>query len=974
MDGPPGAGYNPRVLRSLPLSTGLGVRVPRPRSAWLALAGLLAAALLIAPLTVPRAQAPAGLLVAPDEASALAAARAAGHPVEALADRTEFSQTFANPSGTLTLNESPTPVRVRRGDGTWTPVDLTLRAAPDGTVAPAASIAGVAFSGGGASTPLARIARDGDDVALGWPGALPVPTLDGPTATYANVLPGVDLRLIAQPLGFSTLLVVRSAQAARNPAVRTVRLPLATGGVTLAATAAGELSAVDGVDTVVFGAPAASMWDASGASRAPVGVRVSPGELDLLPDAGLLDSPATRFPVSIDPYVSVTGVQQAWTKVDACFPNQTYWNGANDSDPQHFGEVKVGRSPSGYGDPCDGLTYRSLFQMDTAKVAHKTIHSATFNVFETYAPACNAESIQLWWTGRISSSTDWSNQPGWNKQLDSWSGAHGYPPGTCSARSWVVFDVTSMVSQIAGGGSADLTMGLRTPSESLCHSDSSGNNCQWKKFDSGSISSSDRPFLSIEYNTTPNTPGGLFTNGSPFLYSNGQIPCNANANYVNDATPAMHANVSDPDDTGSSQPQPLTGTFRWAGPATSGSVSDGGRTPGSGNTTLATSASVPSGKLANGDSVTWSVVANDGIVNGAASATCHLTIDTTPVTVTPGITSTDGLYPPGGSVPTTPVGTPGAFTLDPGATTDVAGFLYGLNASTPWKFVAASGTGNTAAVTIVPPVVGDNNLAVQVVGLGGNLGPVQTYDVITGHGTTGSVHLAQYHMNVTGGTTVFDTAGGGHDGRAAGTFSWVGGHTGTSGDDALHFDSSSPSGYAVTQEPVVDTRFGYTVSAWVKLDDNAALYHVLTQDGVTSEAFALEYLKGNDRWSFSVAESDATSPAIDHALSDAAPKVGVWTHLVGVFCADPSCLAPGDTAPGRLYLYVDTGSGLTLQASQPAFSSPWLSTGGLEFGRGKFNGSEANYLNGTVDEVHAYWGDPCPQPAAAPAASTCSIP
>jgi hypothetical protein len=229
-------------------------------------------------------------------------------------------------------------------------------------------------------------------------------------------------------------------------------------------------------------------------------------------------------------------------------------------------------------------------------------------------------------------------------------------------------------------------------------------------------------------------------------------------------------------------------------------------------------------------------------------------------------------------------------------------------------------------------------------------------------------------MNVTAGTTVYDTAGGGHDGLAAGSFSWVGGHSGTSGDEALHFSSSSPSGSAGTREPVVDTRYGYTVSAWVKLDDNAALYHVLTQDGVTSEAFALEYLKGGDRWSFSASESDSTSPTIDHALSDAAPRVGVWTHLVGVYCADPSCLAPGDTAPGRLLLYVDTGGGAQLQASQPVFASPWMSTGGLQMGRGKFNGAYANYLNGTIDEVHVYWADPCPQPAAPPAVSTCSVP
>ena len=406
-------GYKPGVLRSLTFAPGLGLPSRRPAPPWiLLLIVLLAAALLAAPIAFPRAQpqAPAGPLTAPDEVSALAEARTDGRPVEALSDRTEFSQTFANPSGTLTLNEGLLPERVRGANGTWTPVDLSLQPRPDGLVAPVASFADVAFSGGGTGL-LARIVKNGERVAVGWPGVLPAPILSGPTATYANVLPGVDLQLTAQPLGFSDLLIVNNAEAARNPVLRTVRLALATTGVTLRATAAGGLTAVDGVDQEVFGAPAASMWDASGASRAAVGVRVGENELDLLPDQAMLTSPATRFPVSIDPYVSVTGVQQAWTKIDACFPNQTYWNGANDSDPQHFGEVKIGRSPSGYGDPCDGLTYRSLFRFDTAGVAHKTIHSAKFNVFETYAPACNSEPLDLWWTGGIDSSTDWTHPP-----------------------------------------------------------------------------------------------------------------------------------------------------------------------------------------------------------------------------------------------------------------------------------------------------------------------------------------------------------------------------------------------------------------------------------------------------------------------------------------------------------------------------------------------------------------------------------
>lgn len=282
---------------------------------------------------------------------------------------------------------------------------------------------------------------------------------------------------------------------------------------------------------------------------------------------------------------------------------------------------------------------------------------------------------------------------------------------------------------------------LRAPNEGHCFADSShGDTCEWKRFDSGALLASQKAYLSIEYNRAPNTPPGMYTSGSPYLYPNGQVPCNANANYVNTLTPTMHAAISDPDDSGSSQSQPLAATYSWSG-GTAGSVTtpSPGRAPGSDNPTLATSASIPSGDLANGTAVDWSVVAGDGIESGPASATCHLTIDTTAQNVMPGVTSTDGLYPPRGVG--TAVGTLGNFTFDPGTATDVRGYLYGLNSSTPWKFVDATGAGSTAAVKVVPPEVGDNDLVVQIIGQGGNLGPPQHYDVVTGHGTSGSVRF-----------------------------------------------------------------------------------------------------------------------------------------------------------------------------------------------------------------------------------------
>jgi hypothetical protein len=60
--------------------------------------------------------------------------------------RSETTQTFANPDGTLTEEQHLAPVRVRRGS-TWVPVDLTLQKTPDGGVAPRAHPRGLRLSG-----------------------------------------------------------------------------------------------------------------------------------------------------------------------------------------------------------------------------------------------------------------------------------------------------------------------------------------------------------------------------------------------------------------------------------------------------------------------------------------------------------------------------------------------------------------------------------------------------------------------------------------------------------------------------------------------------------------------------------------------------------------------------------------------------------------------------------------------------------
>ncbi|MFQ6198625.1 hypothetical protein ACLMMR_30830, partial [Streptomyces sp. NPDC000405] len=157
-----------------------------------------------------------------------------GERVEVPGERTEYASTYANPDGmTFALEQSAVPVRVHGAAGGWVVPDAALEFRPDGGVAPRAAVVDLEFSAGGDGSGLVRVAKDGRSLELGWPGQLPRPALDGASAVYADVLPGVDLRMTATVEGFRELLVVKTPEAAANPVLRRIELSLKTDGLTV---------------------------------------------------------------------------------------------------------------------------------------------------------------------------------------------------------------------------------------------------------------------------------------------------------------------------------------------------------------------------------------------------------------------------------------------------------------------------------------------------------------------------------------------------------------------------------------------------------------------------------------------------------------------------------------------------------------------------------------------------------------------
>ena len=168
----------------------------------------------------PKAAAASTTLVTigPDAVSAMLAAKKQGSKVEVLDDRTDSSQTFANPDGTFSYEAYTVPQWIQKS-GTWTALDPTLRTTASGGIAPVLSQSPLTLSGGGDGA-LATMTVNGKQFSPTWPTALPKPTLSGATATYADVLSGVNLQVTATPAGgVAETLIVEDAAAAADPAL-----------------------------------------------------------------------------------------------------------------------------------------------------------------------------------------------------------------------------------------------------------------------------------------------------------------------------------------------------------------------------------------------------------------------------------------------------------------------------------------------------------------------------------------------------------------------------------------------------------------------------------------------------------------------------------------------------------------------------------------------------------------------------------
>jgi len=697
---------------------------------------------------------------------ALAQAHSTGKPVPVTSDTTPFSTLTAEPNGKLLLTDSVAPQRAKV-DGTWKPLDAALAQNTDGTWSPKLSTELLAVSGGGTG-PLATMTAGTYGLSLTLPASipsLPTPTVNGDTATYRDVLPGVSLTLTSSTTGgFAEVFQIENAAAATNPALAALTFGTkTTGGVTVAADKAGNLTARTPAGTALFTAPIPEMWDSATSSAvtasattdphtgihldkrtgepvtsspaapgaaahtARLGVAASHGALTLTPDKALVTGKNTVWPLYIDPTWSSTGGNaNNWTYTSSEYPTATHWDIPTSSDYLHVGYVNPNYDTDGYNS--NDISY---FQYNlgalSSLLSGSTIHEVDFYTDDVWSDTCTSETTDLYSTGAITTTTSANSAPAWGGLLEHQSFAYG---GTgCAAAQDVdwqsktnsnegLMDIVQSKATAGITKSTTLTLALRADDET--------NPLTWRKFDQNTAK------LTIQFDQPPNTPQPTDMSTSP------ATPCaSTQADAIGLGPVKLYTYVSTKmgsqnpleyefelwKTNGGSSSSPLY-TFGPSGSATTG------------NDSFASTAipaidfSGSGGSNWTGGSLTefsWRVQVSDGLATGGWSQPCDFYYD--PTQPGPPSFTNDAAQCSGGA----PIGTAGTSLSFP-VSYNTSGakpsaFRYQLNTSAP-ATVPANSDG-TATITITP-TERVNILTVTSVSAGGNIGVPEPCQFIVG--------------------------------------------------------------------------------------------------------------------------------------------------------------------------------------------------------------------------------------------------
>lgn len=695
-------------------------------------------------------------------AQAAEQAKASGKPVVASALTTPYEQITANPKGGYTLSESAAPSRAWK-NGAWAPLDSTLTHNADGTFSPTTSTSALRLSGGG-NGPVATLDANGQVMSLTLPVSLPAPSVSGSEATYANVIPGVDLKVTAADTGaFSDTFVIHSASAAADPRLKSlfsasVKL---SRGLTEATDSAGDITVSAGKHSV-FNAPTPYAWDsataagasttasrgsassgASGASAASalpdassaagpgkaahfvrLGVTASATSTTLSAPTSLFNEKDAAFPMYVDPWYTPSYGANGW----ASFGSSSDTSGTNrwDSTPDTAGDAFVGNT----GVSTIGVVWSAFnFQLPdtgpstTSNLVGATINSATFGIVAVTSGSCSGYDEQVNLYAPNPSGGNYLQKS--NATYDHWSAA---------SIGGVVSNATFTGSSSCGGSGAGAftvksavqneVSSTRTGNQTfILRADDESDVAATKRFPV-TLSNAGNPTLTVSFDKEPGVPTGLTLSTG---HSCGSTLGDSATDLESKATSPMNAELTTTFDLYKSTDANQTNLLTSA----NGIASDQYTTASGQYSIMPLSESFL--KNVSGDALTkfvWKAADTDGTLPETGwSSTCTFTYDPT----RPGAPSATFAANSSGytcvtasattSAVSQPVGSTCAVTFAPAPTTtnSISGYVYQVDQQSPVKVTA---TGSTTVTFTIPQII--NTLTVDALSPGGNIGQEKT--------------------------------------------------------------------------------------------------------------------------------------------------------------------------------------------------------------------------------------------------------
>ncbi|WP_236653615.1 LamG-like jellyroll fold domain-containing protein [Streptacidiphilus melanogenes] len=693
--------------------------------------------------------------------SAAAQAKRTGKTVTVEALTSPTQEVVASLKGGFLLDSNTEPVRTQV-HGAWKSIDLTLRRNSNGSWSPAAVAYGqVAFSGGGRGA-LVSTRSGGAGLAVTWPGLLPAPVVSGATATYRDVFPQVDLVVSATSTGgFSDTLVIKSAAAAKNPALAKLKLATQVTGGRLEEAADGGLAVVAGSGQALLEAAAPQVWDSNtkllnvfghAKSDARIGAdpsdaahpglaakvaqlkdRVSGGALELTADTRMLTSAATVWPIyeAAPPSFNWHPSNPSAPKFDevkqGC-PGHSFYGQTGDT--ADLGRLGVGYNGWQEGD-CAAGDEHAIYQWSLPSVLFGShIHTATIEATEVYSASCGSGNytVNLHWSGGIGSGTDWNNRPRYNNYATSQTFGRAWNPKYCSTAGSVSqgFNVYTPIYDDAKGRQSTFAVTLSEDS-----AEASGDDLGFSRF-------SDNPALQIYYNLPPSPPNAdtmaavsgsdnaACATGKPYPYMGKTIAS---------TPPSLRAKASDPDgdELQATYQYWIDGTTTKYTVTTANNYSSGSYPPGPMSPSFVSS-------LTSGQVVDWQVVFTDGEDSTTynQSPTCHFTAEPA-APDTPTVASVNNTYPeslPGSDTTAgNPAGTAGTFSFSTTSGTTATKFIYNLDAppatsnppTSETVTATTNGSTSTAQATVTPNWPGMHTLWVYGVDGAGDVSGMYGY-------------------------------------------------------------------------------------------------------------------------------------------------------------------------------------------------------------------------------------------------------